>query len=880
MPLTLVPPTSPTRTFAASVLAGDPGPRTNTIYTPATFAEFQTALNQAIYGDDIRLDWTKTYVGNIIPPLSGPITAATKRQANGEPSYIRIIGTGVNPAGRIAPGDQLAKLKAPSNGVPLLAWDPITGGTPAPSYLWWEEIAFENADTGGNAFGMFTTLHQDPVTQAMQDIVKDRTRYTHHFVFRRTLWNGRPGGPGAPSPNGGLAFAGQWLCVTNSYGINFGGQTDAAWIKCPQYFNGPLHLENNFIDCQGMGAFVGGSASWVAPGEVCDDVIVRHNHFKLDPQWCEDYLSTDGTVTIANTGPGGVAVITGSGVQQWLTDLGGQGGNAYCPWPVFFEDSVNLNRIRVATVDSNTQVTLAAAYPITGAGRTYRMTHRSAEPRQGSILKNNLEFKHGRFIKITGNVFENCSGEGQEGVSVSVVPTNQTGGNPEAQIRDVEIAYNRFLRVGRMFHTFEFCQDPTKPSRRTYRVWFHDNLGEYMGQKSIVGKGALGGVGFWQLSGPPGADPDQFRDCAVEHNTMMHTGNPAPTLGHWFFCPGGPESAARPNNMVRSNLVEAQQDAGGESNSDSCLGIVGGNGFGILPWMFQSDVTQLEAIYNVQTDNQAPGFAGGGVAKFNRWVVEPRRTTPTNSVVTNPVDLGLADYANRNYAVTDKLTGAFNVSAANPAVVTLASGTLPAGIVQGQPFRVDSNGTFVLIRSVDSATQFTLDATYPGAPYTNVAGRITFKGYSHDGRDPGADIPGLLAATNSVDTIRGFVLPSSVTPASSSVAPGASVNITWHIDSANGAPNTNDYIALFVPGAPNASFLDWVYLNGTQTPPVTALGTDGTVAFPVSASRPVGAYEVRLFKNPGDFVIATAPLTVSTTTFSIATPTALSLAYT
>lgn len=56
------------------------------------------------------------------------------------------------------------------------------------------------------------------------------------------------------------------------------------------------------------------------------------------------------------------------------------------------------------------------------------------------------------------------------------------------------------------------------------------------------------------------------------------------------------------------------------------------------------------------------------------------------------------------------------------------------------------------------------------------------------------------------------------------------------------APTSRDWIGLFLPGAPNTSYLAWRYTTGTAS---------GSVPFTIPASRAPGTYELRLFANNG-----------------------------
>jgi hypothetical protein len=95
------------------------------------------------------------------------------------------------------------------------------------------------------------------------------------------------------------------------------------------------------------------------------------------------------------------------------------------------------------------------------------------------------------------------------------------------------------------------------------------------------------------------------------------------------------------------------------------------------------------------------------------------------------------------------------------------------------------------------------------------------------------------------------VMGASVTPSATSVAPGASVTGTV----ANGPANAGDWVALFATGAPASAYLEWQYLNGTQTAPAGGLsGAPLTFTMPLTP----GTYELRFFVNNTYTVLVTS----------------------
>jgi hypothetical protein len=103
----------------------------------------------------------------------------------------------------------------------------------------------------------------------------------------------------------------------------------------------------------------------------------------------------------------------------------------------------------------------------------------------------------------------------------------------------------------------------------------------------------------------------------------------------------------------------------------------------------------------------------------------------------------------------------------------------------------------------------------------------------------------------------------SVTPSATSVAGGDNLTATV----ANGPGNRLDWVALYPVGS-NAA-VDWLYLNGTRTPPSTGVtGVALTFTMPTSS----GQYVLRLFSSSkSTFVASSATVTVTGTTNTVVT---------
>ena len=97
----------------------------------------------------------------------------------------------------------------------------------------------------------------------------------------------------------------------------------------------------------------------------------------------------------------------------------------------------------------------------------------------------------------------------------------------------------------------------------------------------------------------------------------------------------------------------------------------------------------------------------------------------------------------------------------------------------------------------------------------------------------------------------------SVSPGS--VAPGGTVTATW---SGIATPTPADWIGLYSQGAPDTSYVTWMYVSCSQTP--GAARAAGSCAFPIPTGLASGTYELRLLANNGFTRLATSgPLSVA-----------------
>jgi 5-hydroxyisourate hydrolase-like protein (transthyretin family) len=96
-----------------------------------------------------------------------------------------------------------------------------------------------------------------------------------------------------------------------------------------------------------------------------------------------------------------------------------------------------------------------------------------------------------------------------------------------------------------------------------------------------------------------------------------------------------------------------------------------------------------------------------------------------------------------------------------------------------------------------------------------------------------------LAVSNTFTVAGGCTGGGSLSASPTSVAAGGSLTATW---GSICAPTTTDWIGLYLPGAPDSSYLANRYTTGTAS---------GSVPFTIPATLAPGTYELRLFANNG-----------------------------
>lgn len=104
-----------------------------------------------------------------------------------------------------------------------------------------------------------------------------------------------------------------------------------------------------------------------------------------------------------------------------------------------------------------------------------------------------------------------------------------------------------------------------------------------------------------------------------------------------------------------------------------------------------------------------------------------------------------------------------------------------------------------------------------------------------------------------------IVMEPSLSVSPSTVVAGDTVTATW---SNIPDPSATDWLGLYQAGAPDMSYISWVYVSGSATP--SAPMASGSVTFTIPDTATPGSYEIRLFADNGYVRLATSsPVMVS-----------------
>ena len=454
--------------------------------------DLQAALNAAKGGDTILLTPGATYTGNFrLPRHDGGLI--TVRSAASD--------TVLPPAGvRIGPtyAQHLPKIKSP-NTQPALST--------AAGASFWRLLFLEFPSTTRGAFDIITlgdgSEAQRTLEQVPQELILDRV-YVH--------------GDPLHGQKRGIAINGGKTTIINSHvsdikAIGQDSQAVGGWNG-----PGPFILENNYLEAAGEVFQLGGSDPAI-PNLVPTDVLLRGNTLTRPLAWRQAIMAAPAKLRTTITGQGRIPA--GRHVYRVVARR-----------PAYDTTASSSPSAEAAVVTTDgASVTLAwDAVPDASEYRLYRRGPQgderywsvasptfiddgsrpgtTGEPEAPTVwqVKNLLELKNARRVRIERNTLTNNWAQAQIGVAVLFTPRNQDGNCPWCVVEDVVFEYNTVRGVGAGINILGY--DDLKPSQQTRGLVIRHN-------RFIDVSKSWGGTGYFMyVQGRP-------RDITVDHNTII-----------------------------------------------------------------------------------------------------------------------------------------------------------------------------------------------------------------------------------------------------------------------------------------------------------------------------------------------------------------------
>lgn len=453
----------------------------------------QAALNAAKGGDTILLEPGATYVGNFRLPRHSGTGFVTVRSAAADS-----VLPGANV--RISPefSRHLPKLRSP-NGQPALATD-------AGAADWRLQcLEFQANVRGANdiiALGDGSSA-QNALTLVPRRLILDRV-YVHGDVLH--------------GQKRGIAINGGETVLINSYvaeikAIGQDSQAVGGWNG-----PGPFTIENNYLEAAGEVFMLGGADPSIAD-LVPADIVVRGNTLTRPLAWRQPILAA----------PAAPRLTTAAGGRLPAGRLSYRVVARRPAYDTIATSAASADAALDASAGSRVTLTWTAV-PDATEYQVYRRTTSGAEQywtvssptftddgaRDGTAgtpstptrwqVKNLLELKNARRVRIERNLFSHNWQQAQSGVAILFTPRNQDGRCRWCVVEEVSFEYNVVDGIGAGINILG--RDDEKPSRQTRGIVIRHNRFTDL-------SASWGGSGYFlHVQGEP-------RDITIDHNTIV-----------------------------------------------------------------------------------------------------------------------------------------------------------------------------------------------------------------------------------------------------------------------------------------------------------------------------------------------------------------------
>ena len=519
--------------------------------------DLQAAINGAVGGDTIFLQAGATFVGSFRLRVHGGTGVVTIRSSAPD-AQLPAPGTRISPAH--AP--LLPKLRSATT-------EPVF--STAPGAAGWRLQTLELQSTDRGLYDI-VALGDGSSAQSTLD------RVPHNLTIDRVYIHADPqhGQKRAIALNSGHTI------IRDSYiegirALNQDSQAIGGWNG-----PGPYTIENNYLEAAGE-VFMLGGADPSIPGMVPSDVEVRGNTFTRPLSWRAPVLEMPGNVVA--TALSGGALLPGTYAYRVVALM--PAGSEVAASVPSADQVVTLNSFGRVNV-SWSAVQLATAYQIvrtSAHGQSSWITTGVAWTDDGTApgtassvppvgrweVKNLLEVKNGRRIRIEGNLFENNWADAQDGGAIVLTPRNQDGTCTWCIVEDVTFERNVMRRIG--IGLIILGWDEIQPSLQLNKMRIRNNVISDLGPE-------WGGAGYFLLLlGQP-------RDLVVDHNTVISRNGQAiiavdgPPISNFVFT----------NNITRHNqygIVGKGRAPGDDTIATFFTGaIITRNVFGGMPYPY------------------------------------------------------------------------------------------------------------------------------------------------------------------------------------------------------------------------------------------------------------------------------------------------------
>lgn len=456
--------------------------------------DLQAAINAARPGDTILLAPGATFVGNFVLPVHGGTTYITIRSAAAD-TLLPPAGTRISPA--YAP--YLPKIHSPNTSPALRTM---------PGAAYWRLMLLEFGPTWRGYYDIVVLGDGSGAQNSLAQV-------PHDLVLDRLYLRGDP----IHGQKRGVALNAGRTTLMNSYIVDMKAVAQDSQATGGWNGPGPYTIENNYMEAAGEVIMIGGSDPHV-PDLVPSDIVIRRNTLTRPLSWRDPFVPRPSGVGVLSSAGGWLP--PGSYSYRVVARRYAGSEEAYSPASTAAVATLaSAGRVTV-TWSAVPHATLYDVYATSSNGMArYWTTSSTIFVHDGSnagsegqapswatrwSVKNLLELKNARRVRIEDNLLEYNWAAAQTGEAVLFTPRNQDGRCGWCVVEDVTFERNVVRGTGGGVVVMGW--DDEKPSQQGNGFVIRNNVFSDMGH-------AWGGSGhFLALANRP-------RNLLVDHNTVI-----------------------------------------------------------------------------------------------------------------------------------------------------------------------------------------------------------------------------------------------------------------------------------------------------------------------------------------------------------------------